>query len=109
MKKNITVRNSIVKSCANITLPLALVLGIYVILHGHLSPGGGFQGGVIVAGAVAIIFIAYGYKGVMSVFNAETAKMSEDAGAIGYVFLGTLGLIYGFTFCTNVIWHGFQI
>jgi multisubunit Na+/H+ antiporter MnhB subunit len=106
MKKNIKVRDSIIKSCANITLPIALILGIYVILHGHLSPGGGFQGGVIIAGAVAIVLIAYGYTGVTTVFNAERTKVAEDIGAVGYVFVAALGLIYGVTFCANVIWHG---
>ncbi|MDV3428188.1 MAG: cation:proton antiporter [Bacillota bacterium] len=106
MKKNIKVKDSIIKSCANITLPMALVLGIYIILHGHLSPGGGFQGGVIIAGAAAIVFIAYGYKEVFAVFNMEKVKISEDIGAIGYIFVAVLGLIYGFDFCTNVIWHG---
>lgn len=106
MKKGIKVKNSIITSCANITLPITLVLGIYVILHGHLSPGGGFQGGVLIAGAVAIVFTAYGYKDVLKVFNAERAKIFEDLGALGFVFLGTLGLIYGFTFFTNIINHG---
>lgn len=105
MKKNIIIKNSIIKSCANITLPIALTLGIYIILHGHLSPGGGFQGGVLIAGAVAIVFTAYGYKEVLSLFKAEKVKVFEDIGALGYVFLGTLGLIYGYTFCTNVLWH----
>lgn len=105
MKKNIIIKNSIIKSCANITLPITLILGIYIILHDHLREGVGFQGGVLIAGAIAIVLIAYGYKEVLSLFKAEKAKVFEDIRALGYVFLGTLGLIYGYIFCTNVLWH----
>lgn len=103
-KNNIKVRNSIVTSCANVALPITLVLGAYVILHGHLSPGGGFQGGVLVAGAIAILYIAYGVDGVKKSFNAERIKISEDIGALGFVFLATLGVIYGYSFFQNVIY-----
>jgi multicomponent Na+:H+ antiporter subunit B len=41
----------IVRSAADFFLPLACVYGAYVVLHGHLSPGGGFQGGVLIASA----------------------------------------------------------
>ena len=104
--KKVKVRNSIITSCANIVLPMALVLGAYVILHGHLSPGGGFQGGVLIAGAVAILYVAYGGEKVSKIFHMNRLKISEDIGAIGFVFLGTLGLIYGTSFFRNVINHG---
>ena len=42
----------IVRSLADSYLPIALVLGFYVILHGNISPGGGFQGGVLAASGV---------------------------------------------------------
>lgn len=101
------IRNSIITTCANIALPLTLMLGAYVIIHGHLSPGGGFQGGVLISGAVAILFIAYGTGGVKKAFNISRIKRAEDIGALGFVFLGTLGLIYGYNFFRNVIYnHG---
>lgn len=102
-KNNRKHRDSIVTSCANVALPITLVLGAYVILHGHLSPGGGFQGGVLVAGAVAILYIAYGAQGVKKSLNSEKIKVSEDIGALGFVFLATLGVIYGYSFFQNVI------
>ena len=57
-------RDSILISCTNLVLPILLTLGLYIIIHGHLSPGGGFQGGVLIAGAIAIIYIGYGFKSV---------------------------------------------
>lgn len=103
MKKGIKRRDSIVTSCASIVLPITLVLGLYVILHGHLSPGGGFQGGVLIAGAVAILFLAYGKNTISKVFNADRMKLSENLGALGFVLVATLGLIYGGTFFNNYI------
>ena len=47
----------IVRSLADSYLPIALVLGFYVILHGNISPGGGFQGGVLAASGVLLLVI----------------------------------------------------
>ncbi len=99
-------RDSILKSCANITLPIIITLGLYVILHGHLSPGGGFQGGVLVAGALAIIYVCYGSNGVNEKFNLNKFKFFENIGALGFILLAFLGLIYGGTFFKNIFGTG---
>ncbi|WP_040211299.1 MnhB domain-containing protein [Clostridium polynesiense] len=99
-------KNSIITSCADIVLPISLVLGAYIILHGHLSPGGGFQGGVLIAGAIAVFYTAYGRKGITKVFNSEKMKLSEDIGALAFVLTATLGIIYGASFFGNVLYKG---
>lgn len=106
MKRNRKFKSSIITSCADIVLPISLVLGAYIILHGHLSPGGGFQGGVLIAGAIAIFYVAYGRKGINNVFNMERLKISEEIGALGFVLTASLGLIYGASFFGNVIYKG---
>lgn len=98
-------KDPIITCCANIALPISLMLGAYVILHGHLSPGGGFQGGVLIAGSVAILYLAYGSKAVKSTLNMEKIKRAEDFGALGFVLLGTLGIVYGYNFFRNVIYN----
>lgn len=55
-------RNIIVKCAADLFMPLTAMLGIYVVMHGDSSPGGGFQGGVLVAGALLMLFLGYGTK-----------------------------------------------
>ena len=70
-------KDIIVKICASITLPLALLLGIYIVLHGHLSPGGGFQGGVIIASAVLIFYIAYGREKTLNIFSKSKFSKIE--------------------------------
>lgn len=99
-------KDIIIPSCVDIVLPITLVLGAYIILHGHLSPGGGFQGGVLLAGAISIMYLAYGKDKVLKIFHLSRLKISEDLGALAFVFIGSLGVIYGTSFFGNVIWKG---
>lgn len=103
MKKR---RDSILISSTNLVLPILLTLGLYIIIHGHLSPGGGFQGGVLIAGAIAIIYIGYGFKGVNKGIAANTFKIAEDIGALGFMILAFIGLIGSGVFFGNVLEKG---
>ncbi|EYE88370.1 hypothetical protein Q428_08200 [Fervidicella metallireducens AeB] len=103
MDKNIKVKNVIVKTAADFFMPIALIFGLYVILHGHLSPGGGFQGGVIVAAAVVLVYLGYGHETTENVFNENLLKKSETFAAIMYAGFAFLGIFYGANFCRNVL------
>jgi multicomponent Na+:H+ antiporter subunit B len=87
----------VVRATTRILVPIVLVFGGYVILHGHLTPGGGFQGGAVAASAVALVLVAFGtaslnrYKDLFSVL--------EDLGGVAFVVLAFLGI--GFTFFAN--------
>lgn len=96
----------IVPSCASLVMPLTLVLGAYIILHGHLSPGGGFQGGVLIAGALTIFFLAFGKEKTLETFHLKRFSYSEDIGALAFLLFATLGVIYGTSFCSNVVAKG---
>ena len=96
----------IVKSAADFFLPLACVYGAYVVLHGHLSPGGGFQGGVLIASAILLVFLGYGSLKVKKTFNDHKLHSSETVAEIIYVVLGLLGIIGGFNFCINFVFDG---
>ena len=50
----------IVKKTTQLIAGLVFLYGIYVIIHGHLTPGGGFAGGVIIAGSFILLILAYG-------------------------------------------------
>lgn len=99
-------KDIIIKICSSITLPLALLLGIYIVLHGHLSPGGGFQGGVIIASTVLIFYIAYGREKTLNIFNKSKLSKVEEFGALTFIFVASLGIIYGVSFFTNVLNKG---
>ena len=96
----------IVRSAADFFLPLACVYGAYVVLHGHLSPGGGFQGGVLIASAILLVFLGYGSLKVHKTFNDHKLHSSETVAEIIYVILGIIGIIGGFNFCINFLFDG---
>ena len=57
MKDGIKVKNIVPKCGADFLIPFAAVYAFYIILHGHLSPGGGFQGGVLMCSAVIRLWL----------------------------------------------------
>ena len=83
-------RDSILTCCSDLVLPIIITLGLYIIIHGHLSPGGGFQGGVLVAGAFAILYVAYGVKNLSKRIKVNVLKVGEDIGALGFIILAFL-------------------
>ena len=55
----------IVKTMAKIMFPFTIMFGLYLVLHGHLTPGGGFQGGAVMASGLALMLVAYGRRRVV--------------------------------------------
>jgi energy-converting hydrogenase B subunit I len=85
--------------------PAALIiicLGINTILGGHITPGGGFQGGAIIAGAFIFCAIVYGLKESPFKFSHDFLASVESAGALAYVFLGLAGLLFSGYFLYNL-------
>lgn len=103
MKQNRKTKNIIVKCGVDFLLPITLMLGIYIILHGHLTPGGGFQGGVVVAAGVVLVFLGYGDGGLKKTFKADAMKTTENVGSLMYTFFALLGIFMGANFCRNAI------
>ena len=99
----------IVRSAADFFLPLACVYGAYVVLHGHLSPGGGFQGGVLIASAILMVFLGYGSLKVRKTFNDHKMHSSETVAEILYVVIALIGVFTGLNFCVNFVFNGQQV
>lgn len=83
-----------------------LLLGLYVVAHGLISPGGGFQGGVVLAGAVAIVFLGVEYYAYNRIAYADYAEPLEAFGAGGYIALGLIAFAFGLAFMQNFIGFG---
>ena len=105
MKDGIKVKNVIQPCGVDSILPLALVYICYIILHGHLSPGGGFQGGVLVAAVVALIALSYGYEAATRAISFELVHDGEGLASVVYVALALMGVAVGAQFCQNVLYH----
>ena len=103
MKDGIKVKNVVVKCGADAMLPFAIIFGMSVIFFGTVSPGGGFQGGVCVAAAALMLYLAYGTKTTTDAINPEFIRVNEAIGAILYVVLALIGVFMGTRFCENVL------
>ena len=89
-------------------LGLALVgpvvlFGVYVVTHGHLTPGGGFQGGVVLATGALLVYLSGEYVTLRRVSPEILLDSAESVGAAGYVLVGLLGVAAGATFLANVL------
>ncbi len=82
----------IVKTITRLTVRLIFLFGIYVILHGHLTPGGGFAGGVMLALAIIHLMLAYGGKTALEEFSFKSAQVSEGLGGMFFLLIGVIGL-----------------
>jgi len=102
MHRNRQNASLIVKTGARILFPLIILLGAYVFVHGHLTPGGGFQGGAIIASGFLLMFISYRTYHV----NHKILSLMETLAGSAFVIIGLLGLIYGHSFLANVLPFG---
>lgn len=87
-------------------LGLALVgptvlFGLYVVAHGHLTPGGGFQGGVVLATGVLLVYLAGEYQHLHGLYPDPGIESAEVIGAAGYVAIGLVGLVASSGFLVN--------
>jgi len=91
----------IVKTITSITFPLIMIYGLYIIAHGHLTPGGGFQGGAVVASGCAMVLVAYGSVWTMGKIKEKNLSILESLGAIGFIGIAFFGLIFGLNYFFN--------
>lgn len=88
----------IVKTITRLTVGLILLYGIYIITHGHLTPGGGFAGGVIVALSFVHLMLAYGKETALKKLPKAAISFFESAGAIMFLAIALLGFTGGYFF-----------
>lgn len=81
--RNIMEKDPILKHTARILVPIVLLFGIYVVLNGHLGPGGGFAGGAILGGALILHAIAFGFDSVGRLISARRYRICITA-ALGF-------------------------
>ncbi|MEF8831933.1 MAG: Na(+)/H(+) antiporter subunit B [Candidatus Thermoplasmatota archaeon] len=86
--------STVVRKSSKIISPFLFTYGAYLIIYGHLSPGGGFQGGVILAVGIILLLTSHGYRLVHRTFRERLVKVIESTAALGIVLLGISGLIF---------------
>jgi multisubunit Na+/H+ antiporter MnhB subunit len=96
-------KNIIIKCAADFLLPVAAMFGFYVIMHGNSSPGGGFQGGVLVASTILLFYMAYSGKNAEKTFHEGFLHSTETLAEIVYIAVALVGILVGGNFCLNII------
>ena len=91
--------SEIVETATELLLPMVILFGIYVFLNGHLSPGGGFQGGAIIASGTMFLLLALPESHISRTMIAIIESMS----GFSYVVSGVLGVIMAGGFLDNRI------
>ncbi|MGB8492100.1 MAG: MnhB domain-containing protein [Bacteroidales bacterium] len=85
----------IVKKTTQLIAGLVFLYGIYVIVHGHLTPGGGFAGGVLMAGAFIFLILAFGSDFINLTKEESGSTLYENLATLIFVFIAVSGLFFG--------------
>jgi multicomponent Na+:H+ antiporter subunit B len=80
-----------------------VLFGIYVVTHGQLTPGGGFQGGVILASCALIIYVGENFEVFKKIMSHPLVEATEAAGAGVFVLIGMIAWFSGRQFLTNTL------
>jgi multicomponent Na+:H+ antiporter subunit B len=84
-------------------MPITLAVGVYIIAHGQLSPGGGFQGGVVLATALHLAYVAADYRVLEKIRPLTVLDVADSLAAASFTIVGLAGLIAGGAFLKNVL------
>jgi multicomponent Na+:H+ antiporter subunit B len=97
------VRADAIRGVGALTAIVVLLLGLNVVSHGFLTPGGGFQGGVVLASAFALVYLTNEYHAYTRLSPTGFAEPLEGFGAGAYVVLGLIAFAFGLSFLGNFI------
>lgn len=92
-----------VKLGGYVLLPVTLVIGFDVVAHGHLTPGGGFQGGVVLGTGLHLLYVAGTYDALEKVRPVGAFEWGEALGAAAFACLGIAGVLVTGAFLINFI------
>ena len=84
--------SKIVRTVANQLMAFVLVFGLYVIMHGHVTPGGGFQGGAIIASGVVMLIVAFGSGQIKKFLRELRLSLVESSGALLFILIAFAGI-----------------
>ncbi|MDQ7793751.1 MAG: MnhB domain-containing protein [bacterium] len=91
----------ILRTVARLVIPFVQVYAVYVITHGHVSPGGGFAGGTILGGSFVLYLFVFGPGRAARKLSPARGEMVEGLTALWYILVGLGGLLLGASFLAN--------
>jgi multicomponent Na+:H+ antiporter subunit B len=99
-------RKRLSRSLRAVNIPAVLIttlFGFYIGLHGQLTPGGGFQGGVILASALLLVYLTEDTRAFARMTSHTAVEIIEALGAGAYALLGIAPLGFGLPLLTNIV------
>jgi len=87
--------NLIIRTAVRLLVPFIQLFGLYVIVHGHYSPGGGFQGGVILGASFILLALAYDLRTSLRFMSERTNAILGNAGVLIYTGIALLCALLG--------------
>jgi len=84
--------SKIVRTVANQLILFILIFGLYVIAHGHLTPGGGFQGGAVIVSGVVMLLVAFSSQELKKSLRERLLSITESTGALIFSILAFAGI-----------------
>ena len=96
----------ILQHIVKVLTPVTLMFGIYVVMNGHISPGGGFSGGAIMGAALILYLNAFGFKKTGKFFSFTTFKVISVASLAFYAFSKTYSFFTGANHLPSIITPG---
>jgi len=100
------VRSDSIRLAGAVAPALVILVGLWLVAFGFVTPGGGFQGGVAVAAGALMLFVAVGYRAWSTLGDERLLDPIEGLGAGGYAIVGLAALVSGVPFLTNLFGPG---
>ena len=100
-----TDRDIILEQVARLLVPFILMFGVYVVLNGHLSPGGGFSGGTVMGAGLILYANAFGYQRIHRLFSFRTFTVMSSSALMVYA----LSKGYSFFMGANLLESGIPL
>jgi len=88
----------VIQTIARLLVPFIQLFGLYVIIHGPVSPGGGFQGGVIVGASMILLALSYDLSSAEARVSHKIRIIMDSAGSLLFAGIGLLALVAGGVF-----------
>jgi len=95
--------SKIVQTVLAAFLPFLVLFAFYLILYSHVSPGGGFQGGMLLGGSMIIFVVIFGLTTAMKRMPSQLRVFLEGAAILAFALVGLVGVIFGANFLTLII------
>lgn len=93
----------ILKTMTRIIFPFILLFGFFIMMHGHITPGGGFSGGAIVGAGFVLYTLTHGVKAAEAKLPHNILQIVETLGVMWYVLMGLVGVVTMGSFLANGI------